>query len=131
MNLLLDTHILIWSQINPKRLSGRVERSLNDPRNEWWISPVSSLEILRLHRRGRVRVPGMPIAWMTQTCARVSAHEASFTGEVAMALDTFALPHADPIDSIRVATAIAYGLTLVTADRNLIAAKACPMLSNF
>ncbi len=47
-----------------------------------------------------------------------------------MALDTFALPHSDPIDTILVATAKAYGLTLVTSDRNLIAAKACPMLSN-
>src|SRR5580704_8045214 len=100
MNLLLDTHILIWSQIEPKRLSSRVARSLDDSRNEWWISPVSSLEILTLRRKGRVRIPGVPSTWMTETFTRASAHEAPFTSDVAMALDTFALPHADPIDMI-------------------------------
>ena len=130
MNLILDTHILIWSQLEPTRLSNRVARALDDSRNEWWISPVSSLEILTLYRKGRVRIPGIPSAWMTEIFTRASAHEAPFTHEVATALDTFALPHSDPIDTILVATARAYGLTLVTADRNLIAAKACTVLSN-
>ena len=130
MNLLLDTHILIWSQNEPKRLSGRVARSLADLRNERWISPVSLLEILTLYRKGRVRLHSSASAWLAEISARTPAHEAPFTHEVAMALDTFALPHSDPIDTILVATAKAYGLTLVTADRNLIAAKACPVLSN-
>jgi PIN domain nuclease of toxin-antitoxin system len=130
MNLLLDTHILVWARLSPKRLSNRVARSLDDSRNEWWISPVSWLEILALYRKGRVRIPGIPGTWITETFARAAAHEAPFTHEVATALDTFALPHTDPIDTILVATAKAYGLTLVTADRNLIAAKACAILSN-
>jgi PIN domain nuclease of toxin-antitoxin system len=130
MNLLLDTHILIWSQVQRKRLSNRVARSLDDSRNELWISPVSFLEIVTLYRKGRVRIPGVPSTWMTEAFARASAHEAPFTYEVAMAIDTFSLPHSDPIDTILVATAKAYGLTLVTADRNLIGAKACSVLSN-
>ncbi len=130
MNLLLDTHILVWARLSPKRLSNRVAKSLDDSRNEWWISPVSFLEIHTLLRKGRVRIPGLPGTWMAETLARASAREAPFTNDVAMALDTFALPHADPIDTILVATAKAYGLTLVTADRILIAAKACSVLSN-
>jgi PIN domain nuclease of toxin-antitoxin system len=91
---------------------------------------VSSLEILTLYRKGRIRLSAVPSAWMAETLARTSAHEAPFTREVAMALDTFTLPHSDPIDAILVATAKVYGLTLVTADRVLIEARACPVLSN-
>lgn len=130
MNLLLDTHILVWGQLNPKRLSNRVARALEDRRNQRWASPVSFLEVDTLCRKGRFRIPGVPSAWLTEALSRASAREAPFTNEVAMALDTFALPHSDPIDTILVATAKAYGLTLVTADRTLIAAKACSVLSN-
>jgi PIN domain nuclease of toxin-antitoxin system len=130
MNLLLDTHILVWARLSPKRLSNRVARALDDSRNEWWISPVSFLEIATLSRKGRVRLPQVPGTWMTETIVRASAHEAPFTSELATVIDTFTLPHSDPIDIIMVATAKGYGLTLVTADRNLIAAKACSVLSN-
>jgi PIN domain nuclease of toxin-antitoxin system len=130
MKLLLDTHILVWSRSASKRLSGRLARALNDSRNERWVSPASFWEILTLARKGRLKLDREPHAWITETLERSLAHEASFTNEVALAMDSFRLPHSDPIDAILVATAKVYGLTLVTADGNLIAAKACPILSN-
>jgi PIN domain nuclease of toxin-antitoxin system len=46
MKLLLDTHIWLWSLLEPRRLSGRVAKALADSRNELWFSPVSTWEIL-------------------------------------------------------------------------------------
>ena len=109
MKLLLDTQILLWSQLEPKRLSRRVAGALDNWSNERWISPAR---------------------WFEATLKRVPSREATFTHEAAAALDSFVLPHSDPIDAILVATAKVYGLTLVTADRVLIEAKACPVLSN-
>jgi len=40
------------------------------------------------------------------------------------------LAHPDPGDRFRVATALVYGLTFVTADDALIATKLCPILAN-
>lgn len=40
------------------------------------------------------------------------------------------LAHPDPADRFLVATALVYGLTLVTADETLIEAKLCPILAN-
>ena len=130
MKLLLDTQVLVWTQLQPERLSRRVLRALEDSRNERWISPASFWEILSLSRKGRIRLDRGPSAWFEAVLELVRPREATFTHEVALAMDSFVLPHSDPIDAILVATAKVYGLTLVTADRILIESGACAVLAN-
>ncbi len=91
---------------------------------------MSAWEILTLCNKGRMKLTPNPVAWFNAALTELAFHEATFTHEVALASDRLLLPHRDPIDTLLVASAIVYGLTLVTADRNLIAAKACPVLSN-
>ncbi|MBZ5607875.1 MAG: hypothetical protein LAP38_06450 [Acidobacteriia bacterium] len=62
MRLLLDTHIWVWSVADLDRLTRRVARAINDPRNELWISPVTTWEIVLLHERGRLRLAGANIS---------------------------------------------------------------------
>jgi len=130
MQLLLDTHIWLWSQDEPKRLNGRVSRAIDDSRNELWISPVSIWEILNLCGKGRMKLKGGPSAWFSEAFAKVSYQEAPLTNEVALATMSVVLPHRDPIDIFLVASAKVYGLTLVTADTKLLATKACAVLAN-
>ena len=130
MKLLLDTQILLWSQSNSTRLSRRVARALEDSRNERWLSPASLWEILTLCRKGRIRLDRSPSAWFEMMREQIPLQEAAFTNEVALAMDSFVLPHSDPIDAILVASAKVYGLTLATADRVLIESRACPVLAN-
>ena len=54
LRLLLDTHIWLWSALEPGRLSERVSRALDDPKNELWLSPISVWETLVLARKARV-----------------------------------------------------------------------------
>jgi PIN domain nuclease of toxin-antitoxin system len=130
MRLLLDTHIWLWTRLEPKRLSRRVARAVDDPRNELWISPISIWEILNLCGKGRLRLQGGPVAWIFVAFNRVSFRDAPLTRDVALATETFALPHGDPMDVLLVASAKVYDLTLVTADTKLLASKACKVLSN-
>jgi len=132
MRLLLDTHIWLWSQGESKvdRLTRRVARAIDDPRNVLWISPVSIWEILNLCGKGRMKLKGGPTRWVSEAFIKVSYQEAPLTHEVAVATESFALPHRDPIDIFLVASAKVYGLTLVTADTKLLATKACPVLAN-
>ncbi len=51
MNFLLDTHIWLWSQLEPKKLGRRVTAELSNTANELWISPVSVWEALTLMQR--------------------------------------------------------------------------------
>jgi len=41
VRLLLDTHIWVWSQLEPDRLSPQVRTALEDPEAELWLSPIS------------------------------------------------------------------------------------------
>ena len=123
MNLLLDTHIWLWSLLEPQRLSRRVAKALADARNELWISPISTWEILILCRKGRLVLNSSPAAWILAALNNAPLREATLTHEVAVAAETLILPHHDPADNFLAASAEVYGLTLVTADENLAAGK--------
>jgi len=130
MKLLLDTHIWLWSVAKSERLSRRLFRAINDPRNELWISPISTWEIVLLHEKGRLKLADGPESWVQKAMSLAPLQEAPVTHEIALATRSIALPHHDPADRLLVATALVHGLTLVTADRNLGRSKQVPVLLN-
>ncbi len=130
MRLLLDTHIWLWSLLEPGRLSRRVKRELADPASELWLSPISVWELSVLLRRGRVRLEHGFHEWVETALDRAPLREAPVTNDVAMATYDIDLPHRDPADRFRAATATVFDLTLVTGDERLIAAKGIATLAN-
>ena len=130
MRLLLDTHIWLWSLLEPGRLSRRVKRELADPASELWLSPISVWELSMLLRRGRVRLEHGFHEWVETALDRAPLREAPVTNDVAMATHDIDLPHRDPADRFLAATATVFDLTLVTADERLIAAKGIATLAN-
>ena len=130
MKLLLDTHIWIWSILEPHRLTRRVARELSNPDNQLWLSSISLWEIVLLHRKGRFRTPGGLPAWIANAMTTVPVVEAPLTFEVALAVSTLQLSHGDPADQFLAASAKVLGLTLVTADRNLIHSPEISVLAN-
>ena len=125
MNLLLDTHVWLWSLLAPERLREDTAAALEDPANRLFLSPISVWETLLLVERGRIEVAEEPRDWITRVLAEVPLFEAPLTFEVAIASRAVVLPHEDPADRFLAATARLQRLTLVTADRRLLA---CPDL---
>ncbi|MBS1849382.1 MAG: type II toxin-antitoxin system VapC family toxin [Acidobacteria bacterium] len=117
MKLLLDTHIWLWSKLEPRRLGRRVTAELSNVDNELWISPVSVWEALVLMQKGRVRVEN-PFAWVDRAVEQL--HEAPLTREIVSTGLALPLAHADPADRFLAATAKILKLTLVTADQRLL-----------
>jgi PIN domain nuclease of toxin-antitoxin system len=130
LKLLLDTHIWIWSVLEPQRLSRRVAKELENPENELWLSPVSIWEAMLIYRKGRLKIPEGFSTWVTRALAAASFSEAPFNFYVAEALSNINLPHADPADLFLAGSAKVFGLTLVTSDRNLIHAQEISVLEN-
>ena len=60
MKLLLDTHIWLWSLLEPERLGSQVRLALEKNGNELWLSPISVWEALMLVERGRLVVEADP-----------------------------------------------------------------------
>lgn len=54
MRLLFDTHVWLWSVLQPELVPGKVKAELDRPSNELWLSPISIWELLTLSQRGRV-----------------------------------------------------------------------------
>lgn len=130
MKLLLDTHIWLWSTLEPQRLTRRVEKALADPANELWLSPISVGELLVLLRKRRIRLPHDVATWVAKTMQDLQLTEAQLTVEVALAISSLNFPHGDPADHFIAATAKVFDLTLVTSDEHLIRLTGINVLSN-
>jgi len=130
VKLLLDTHIWLWSTLDPQRLTRRVAKALADPANELWLSPISVGELVVLLRKGRLTLPNDVAAWVARTIQDLQLIEAALTVEVALAISTIKFPHGDPADHFLAATAKVLGLTLVTADEPLIHLPGIRVLAN-
>ncbi len=130
MNLLLDTHIWIWSLLEPEHLKPKVAQALKDPSNHLWLSPISTWELLILVEKGRVLLEDEPIRWIEQVFKKVPFREAQVNHRVAMESRLIDLPHQDPADRFLAATALVYNLVLVTADDRLIHCKNISILKN-
>ena len=128
MNLLLDTHIWLWSLREPKRLARRVQNELKDQSNELWLSPVSTWEVLLLNARGRIRLHGELSDWLTRATAHM--REAPLTHEIVLAAQQLPLSNPDPADRFLAATAQVLGLILVTADERLLGLGEIGTLAN-
>ena len=120
MKLLLDTHIWLWSLLDPDRLSGRARSQLTDRANTLALSPVSVWEALVLAEKGRVLLHPDPWSWIRNALAVRPVRAIPVTFDVAFGSRSVRLGHDDPADRFIAATAMVHGLTLVTADRALL-----------
>jgi len=127
LKLLLDTHIWLWLFREPKRLGRRTLQILKDQKNELWLSPISTWEILTLHHKGRIKFHVDVAEWIAKATA--GTQEAPFTHEIALAARHLPL-HQDPADRILAATAQVLDLTLVTADEKLLGLETIRILAN-
>lgn len=130
MKLLLDTHIWIWSLLEPEKMTPRVRRALEDPTNEKWLSPISVWELVILVEKKRVLLTVSVDEWVAQSMTMAPLKEAPLTTEIALATGKTRLPHRDPADAFLAATAKAFDLTLVTSDARMLDAKGISLLPN-
>ena len=130
MNLLLDTHIWVWSLSQPQKLHRRVAAAMRHDDAQLWLSPVSIWEFLLLALADRLSIEGDPFEWVNTALERLPTHQAPFTNDVAIETARLNLPHRDPADRFLAATARVFDLTLVTSDRRLIEAPGLSILSN-
>ncbi|MGA8488836.1 MAG: type II toxin-antitoxin system VapC family toxin [Terriglobales bacterium] len=130
MRLLLDTHIWLWSVLEPERLSRRITKEIQDLGNELWLSPISVWELIVLWQKRRI-VPDEDIeTWVPQALRSLPLQEAPVTYEVARETGRLRLAHRDPADRFLLATAKVFDLTLVTADEHLLKVRDVSLLAN-
>ena len=122
MRLLLDTHVLIWTQEESPKLGPNSKILILDDANELVISPISTFEVTRLVVHNRLEINKSIDAWLNTSIHTLKATTQDITHEIA--LESYMLPepfHSDPVDRILVATARLHEMTLLTADERILA----------
>jgi PIN domain nuclease of toxin-antitoxin system len=130
VKLLLDTHIWLWSHLEPEKLADKVTSQLRKADNEIWLSPVSVWELMLLEKKGRVSLGEAVSDWVQTALTRKPMKEAALTTEVTLAIPHIQLSHRDPADLFLAATAKVFDLTLVTADARLLGVPGLSTLAN-
>lgn len=116
MNLLLDTHLLLWAAGEPDKLSRKARSLLGNPDNELLFSAASLWEITIKRSLGREDFRVEPRV-LRRGLLDNGYRELPINSEHAVATDRLPLLHKDPFDRILLAQADVEGVTLVTTDK--------------
>lgn len=118
MNILVDTHLLIWLSMVSSRLTSRAREVLEDTDNTIHFSAISILEVAIKQQLGK------PDFDADAQVLRRALQEFGFQELVvnsAHAAQVASLPllHRDPFDRLLVAQATVEGFSLLTVDEEI------------
>jgi PIN domain nuclease of toxin-antitoxin system len=129
MRILIDTHIWLWNLAGSPELPAHFKDLLSSSRHEIWLSPITLWEVLVLAEKGRISLNDTPDAFIEKALQLWQVKEAPLDFRIARKSQEINLPYQDPADRFIAATAIVYGLRLMTVDKRLIAASEVPTLA--
>lgn len=115
MNLLLDTHVVLWALTDDPALSPGARAAIVDGKNRVVVSAVTAWEVAIKRSLGKLRAPD-------DLEHQVRAHRfEALDITFAHANEVGRLPavHRDPFDRLLVAQAHVEGLTIVTRDPHI------------
>jgi PIN domain nuclease of toxin-antitoxin system len=118
MSCILDTHTVLWLAGDVPRLSDEAKRVIFDLENEKYVSIASAWEVAIKISIGKLDLDGGVAEFFRMV------DENGFTflpieKKHVVSLQTLPFRHRDPFDRLLVATAMAEGMPLLTADQNI------------
>jgi len=115
MKLLLDTHLLLWAAGEPRKLSSRARKLLDNHDNELYFSAASLWEVAIKRQLGRKDFV-VDARLLRRGLLDNGYVELAIAGQHVVATESLPPIHKDPFDRILVAQATVEGITLLTTD---------------
>ena len=115
MTFLVDTHLVLWTFFEPKKLPAQARAILESPKNKLVYSTVVLWEIGIKRGLGKKEFQVEPRV-LRRTLLDDDYEELPVLGQHAVEVDILPRLHKDPFDRILIAQALVEGITLLTAD---------------
>ncbi len=121
MNCILDTSTLIWTLMEPNKLSKSARKIISDPAVIKHISAVSFLEMSIKMSIGKLELTGIDIDELPTILYDNGAKLIVLDPLDSIALNSLPLKndHRDPFDRIIITQAIQHNLTLISSDEKI------------
>ena len=124
MNILLDTHIILWTLFKRENLSEKAVQILSSGENNFYYSIASMWEIAIKHRKHPKQITRSGVEFM-HYCEAMGFSKLEIDDRHVCALETLeqkegSPEHEDPFDRILLAQAKGDGMTLMTHDKKFL-----------
>ena len=116
MRVLLDTHALLWWNVDDARLSDAARELIRDGRNEIVVSAASVWEIAFKAAKGRLELPTTIDRYIDDRLRRNRWSPLPIDTRHVIRAATLPEHHRDPFDRALIAQAQVEGLPIVTMD---------------
>ncbi|MFY0651193.1 MAG: type II toxin-antitoxin system VapC family toxin [Cyclobacteriaceae bacterium] len=116
MNVLIDTHILLWWLDVPAKLSSQARLCIEDIKNNVFVSSAVIWEITIKKSIGKLQVPD----GLLDILKEEGFISLPITGQHVMGLEQLPNHHVDPFDRIQIAQALIEGITFITRDKRIL-----------
>jgi len=112
MNIILDTHIFLWSLSSPSKINERKRVELETAANTVYVSSVSIIEMMIKSSIGKLPIDFDPVDMAEQSGFDLL----DFSGRDALPLKDMPFHHKDPFDRMLIAQSISRNYSIMTDD---------------
>ena len=116
MRLLLDTHVFLWLNDDPRRVGDHLDL-LHDPATERLLSAASVWELAIKVGLGKLQIPEPVDTWVPSRVRATATSPIAVEHDHAVRVASLPDHHRDPFDRLLIAQAQALGVPILTADR--------------
>lgn len=119
MRVLLDTSVVLWAMLEPRRLTVKASALIADATTTVVVSAASAWEIGTKFRIGKLPIAGPLEADFVSAVRRSGYTLVSINAETALRAARLEADHRDPFDRLLAAQALAVDIPIISPDSKL------------
>ncbi len=120
MIYLLDTHYMLWTIADSKKLSKKVKEVITDPENSIIVSAISFWEVSLKSSLGKLEITGFAAEDLPDACLNMGFEIVTLSAEDSSTYHMLkAVYHKDPFDRMLIWQAIQNNYSMISVDKNV------------